>query len=103
SVNLQYATGGNLVFTLESLASVIRKRRAVRAKAKALTSEIRMSAYVLGSLPLLTLSALLIIQPDYLSPLIYDPRGHTILAMAAGGLLLSMITMKKMMKSVTNG
>jgi tight adherence protein B len=55
AINLQYATGGNLVFTLETLASIIRKRRAVRARAKALTSEIRLSAYVLGSLPFMTL------------------------------------------------
>jgi Flp pilus assembly protein TadB len=46
---------------------------------------------------------LLLIQPDYLTPLIYDSRGHVILGMAAGGLLLSMFTMKKMMGSVTNG
>jgi tight adherence protein B len=103
AVNLQYATGGNLVVTLETLSNVIRKHRAVRSKAKAVTSEIRMSAYVLGSLPFLTLGALLLIQPDYLSPLITDPRGHIVLGMAAGGLLLSMITMKKMMASVING
>lgn len=102
SVNLQYATGGNLVFTLETLAGIIRKRRAIRARARALTSEIRLSAYVLGSLPFLTVGALLLIQPDYLTPLIHDPRGHFVLGLAAGGLLLSVITMKKMMGSVTN-
>lgn len=103
AVSLQYATGGNLVVTLETLSNVIRKHRAVRGKAKALTSEIRLSAYVLGSLPFLTLAALLLIQPDYLTPLINDPRGHIILGMAAGGLLLSVFTMKKMMGSVING
>lgn len=103
AVNLQYATGGNLVVTLETLSNVIRKHRAVRNRARAVTSEIRLSAYVLGSLPFLTLGALLLIQPDYLSPLITDPRGHVILGMAAGGLLLSVITMKKMMGSVING
>jgi tight adherence protein B len=103
AVSLQYATGGNLVVTLETLSSVIRKQRAVRSKAKAVTSEIRLSAYVLGSLPFLTLGALLLIQPEYLAPLINDPRGHIVLGMAAGGLLLSMITMKKMMASVING
>jgi tight adherence protein B len=103
AVSLQYATGGNLVVTLETLSNVIRKQRAVRSKAKAVTSEIRLSAYVLGSLPFLTLGALLLIQPEYLAPLINDPRGHIVLGMAAGGLLLSMITMKKMMASVING
>lgn len=103
AVNLQFSTGGNLVFTLETLSNIIRKRHAVRNKAKALTSEIRLSAYVLGSLPFLTLGALLLIQPGYLSPLFYDSRGHAILGMTVGGLLLSVLTMKKMMSSVTNG
>jgi tight adherence protein B len=103
AINLQYSTGGNLVFTLEMLSEIIRKRRAVRSKAKAVTAEIRLSAYVLGSLPFLTVGGLLLIQPDYLAPLIEDPRGHVILGMAAAGLGLSVLSMQKMMASITNG
>lgn len=102
AVGLQHATGGNLVFTLDVLSQIMRKRRAVRLKAKAVTSEIRLSAYVLGSLPLVTSGALLLIQPGYLSPLIDDPRGHVILAIAAGGLILSTLAMNRMMKSVSS-
>lgn len=103
ALNLQFATGGNLVCTLETLSSIIRKQRAVKNKAKAVTSEIRMTAYVLGSLPFLVTGALLLIQPEYLKPLLYDSRGHIVLGMACAGLLASMLTMKKMMESVTNG
>jgi tight adherence protein B len=101
AVALQHATGGNLVNTLDMLSQIMRKRRAVRLKAKAVTSEIRLSAYVLGSLPFVTALVLLILQPGYLNPLIADPRGQIILSMAAGGLLLSVISMKLMMKSVS--
>ena len=54
AVALQHSTGGNLVNTLDVLSQIMRKRRAVRLKAKAVTSEIRLSAYVLGSLPIVT-------------------------------------------------
>jgi len=102
AVVMQHATGGNLAGTLEILSDIIRKRRAVRLKANATTAEIRVSAYVLGSLPLFIVGALLLIQPGYLSPLFVDPRGHVVLAMAVGGLLLAAMSMRQMMRSVTN-
>lgn len=102
AVVLQHVTGGNLAVTLEILSDIIRRRRAVRLKAQATTAEIRVSAYVLGSLPFLIVFALLLIQPGYLSPLVNDPRGHVILVMAAGGLALAGLTMRQMMRSVTN-
>lgn len=102
AVVLQHVTGGNLAATLEILSDIIRRRRAVRLKARATTAEIRVSAYVLGSLPLLIVGALLVIQPGYLSPLVTDPRGHIILIMAGGGLVLAGLTMRQMMRSVTS-
>lgn len=101
AVTLQYSTGGNLVSTLDILASIIRRRRAVRLKAHAATAEIRVSAYVLGSLPLLIIGGLLLVQPGYLSPLFTDTRGHIILAIAVGGMLLAFVTMRQMMRGVT--
>lgn len=101
AVTLQYATGGNLVSTLDILSNIIRRRRAVRLKAHAATAEIRVSAYVLGSLPLLIIGGLLLAQPGYLSPLFTDPRGHLILAIAVGGMLLAFVTMRQMMRRVT--
>jgi tight adherence protein B len=103
AVLLQYSAGGNIASTLEVLSGIMRKRRSVRLKAQSATAEIRLTGYVLGSLPFLTIGALLVIQPGYLNPLFVDPRGHVILAMAAGGLLLSFVTMRQMMRSVTKG
>lgn len=101
AVVLQHMTGGNLAGTLEILSDIVRRRRAVRMKAGATTAEIRVSAYVLGSLPFLIVGALLFIQPGYLTPLFVDPRGHVILAAAAAGVLLAGITMRQMMRSVS--
>jgi tight adherence protein B len=102
AVALQHSTGGNLVNTLDILSQIMRKRRAVRMKAKAVTSEIRLSAYVLGALPFVTSAAILVIQPNYLTPLFNDPRGQMILAIAVGGLVLSVWAMRLMMKSVSS-
>jgi tight adherence protein B len=99
---LQHLTGGNLAATLEVLSDIVRKRRAVRMKAKATTAEIRVSGYVLASLPFLIVLTLLLIQPGYLTPLFTDPRGHIILLMAAGGLAAGGLTMRQMMRSVTS-
>jgi len=101
AVALQYATGGNLVSTLDILSNIIRRRRAVRLKAHAATAEIRVSAYVLGALPLLIIGGLALVQPDYLAPLFTDARGHVILGIAAGGMLLAFLTMRQLMRGVT--
>jgi tight adherence protein B len=103
AVLLQYSAGGNIAATLDMLSGIIRKRRAVRMKAKSATAEIRMTGYLLGSLPFFVVGILLLIQPRYLDPLFADARGHLILAMAAGGLMLSFFTMRQMMRGVVKG
>jgi tight adherence protein B len=100
AVSLQQSAGGNLVSTLEVLSQIMRRRRAVQQKAQAVTAEVRFSAYVLGALPFLTTAALLAIQPDYLAPLFADRRGHVVLGIAGGGLYLSAVTMRQMMRSI---
>jgi tight adherence protein B len=101
AVILQHATGGNLAATLEILSDIVRRRRAIRLKAKATTAEIRVSAYVLGALPFVIVAILAIIQPGYLTPLFADPRGHLILVAAAAALLMAVLSMRQMMRSVT--
>jgi tight adherence protein B len=103
AVALQQATGGNLAATLETLGEIIRKRRAVRLKARAATSEIRMSAIVLGAIPFFIVGALLVVSPGYLEPLISDPRGNFIVGAAILCLCLAFVTMRTMMRSALRG
>jgi tight adherence protein B len=102
AVSLQYATGGNLTQTLEILSEIVRKRRAMRLKAKAASGEIRMTAYTLGSVPIVTTLLLLVSQPGYLVPLWVDPRGRIILGTAGGLLSLAYISMRQMMRGVSS-
>ena len=101
AISLQRATGGNLASTLDILSDIMRKRRAMRLKARATTGEVRMSAYVLGAIPFLVIGGLLVITPDYLQPLIVDSRGNVIIAMAVGSLVIGFATIGRMMRSVT--
>jgi tight adherence protein B len=103
AIALQRAAGGNLATTLDVLSDLMRKRRAMRLKAKASTGEVRMSAYVLGAIPFLVIGGLLIMTPDYLEPLIVDPRGRIIIATAVVSLLMGFGTIRQLMRSVTRG
>jgi tight adherence protein B len=101
AVSLQRATGGNLAATLDILSDIMRKRRAMRLQAKATTGEVRMSAYVLGVIPFFIIGGILVITPDYLRPLIVDPRGKVIIAVAVTSMLIGFGTIRQMMLSVT--
>ena len=100
---IQNSTGGNLIATLEELSQIMRRRQAMRLKAKAASAELRFSAYVLTALPFLIVAALLVIEPDYLSPLFNERGGHLILAIAGGGLFLSFFSMHQITRSLGRG
>lgn len=101
AVALQHMTGGNLVSTLEILADIVRKRRAVRMKARSATSEVRTSAYVLAGLPMVVFIALEVMNPTYLAVLISEPRGHVILMLVGCLLLMAYLSMRYLMRRVT--
>jgi tight adherence protein B len=83
---LQSQSGGSLTETLENLADVVRKRVALKQRAIALSSEARMTMWVLASLPFITGGALAAMNPIYMLVLVNSSVGRTILA--AGLVLL---------------
>jgi len=96
SLSIQQETGGNLAETLDGLASTLRKRKQMKLKIRALSSEARATAYILGSLPILMFGALDVLDPDYISILLNDPRGHFVLGMAASFLFGGVYVMIKL-------
>jgi tight adherence protein B len=98
SLNIQQETGGNLAETLENLAVILRKRKQMKMKVKALSSEARASAYIVGSLPFLMFVGLTAMNPDYMTILFDDPRGNLVLGMAVLSLLTGVGAMIKMGK-----
>lgn len=100
AVALQHATGGNLAASLEILSEIIRKRRALRLKARAVTAEVRMTAYILACIPFVVIGGLLFVQPTYLQPMVEDPRGQVISGVAIASMIAGFLTMRGMMRRV---
>jgi tight adherence protein B len=73
SVGIQSETGGNLAEILDGLASVIRDRRALAQKVKALSSEGKASAMILSLLPIFLISILMLLQPKFYTEKFSDP------------------------------
>ena len=101
AVSLQQRTGGNLASTLEILSEIIRKRRAMRLKARAVTAEVRLSAYVLGAIPIFVIVLFWVLDRSYLEILITDPRGRLLMAVATIMLLFGFGVMRQMMRGVS--
>jgi tight adherence protein B len=71
---IQRETGGNLAETLSNLADVLRKRGQMKLKIRAMSSESKASAYIVGSLPFLVFGAIMYINPTYMSTFFTDDR-----------------------------
>ncbi|TNE40081.1 MAG: type II secretion system F family protein [Alphaproteobacteria bacterium] len=75
AISIQRETGGNLAETLAGLANTLRKRRQIKLKIKAMSSEARASAWIIGSLPFVMFFLLWLANDGYVMKLIEDPRG----------------------------
>lgn len=73
---IQRETGGNLAETLANLGSVLRQRAQMKLKIKAMSSESKASAYIIGSLPFLVFGMICWINFNYMVPFFTgDPAG----------------------------
>lgn len=95
---LQNQTGGTLSDTLDNLAEVIRKRAALKARGKALTSEARASAVILAFLPLVTGGMLYLINPPYITTLFVHETGKKMLGGAVVSLTLGLLLIRAIIR-----
>lgn len=94
ALSLQSQSGGSLTETLDNLADVIRKRVAVKARALALASEAKMTMYVLAALPFIVGIGLTVLNPAYVSQLVFTSTGRIILAIGVGLLTMGIVSMR---------
>ncbi len=87
-LGIQAQAGGNLSEALGNLSTVIRSRKMLREKIKALSSEAKASAIIIGSLPIAVMVLVYITTPSYIMQLFINPTGHLILL--AGGVLMGL-------------
>jgi tight adherence protein B len=71
---IQRETGGNLAETLANLAEVLRKRAQMKLKIRAMSSESKASAYIVGSLPFFVFGMVWMVNQKYLEGFFYEPR-----------------------------
>ena len=71
---IQRETGGNLAETLSNLADVLRKRAQMKLKIRAMSSESKASAYIVGSLPFVVFGLVWSVNPEYLSGFFVEQR-----------------------------
>ena len=70
AIRIQQTVGGKLADVLHTLADYIRAREELRREVSVLTAEGRLSAWVLGALPVVLLFALQVMSPGYLAPML---------------------------------
>jgi len=98
SLSVQRETGGNLGETLGNLSEILRRRRQMSLKIKAMSSEARASAYILGSLPFIMFGIIFMLNPGYETELFTDPRGRVMLGAGLLTMLMGIVVMAKMVK-----
>ena len=95
AVMLQKQTGGNLSDILTRLSYVIRERFRLRGQVKAASAHGRMTAMILGGLPIVTVIALLFVAPGYLDGMVADPDGKKLIAGAIVGQVIGNLIIRK--------
>jgi len=81
---IQRETGGNLAETLSNLSDVLRKRAQMKLKIKAMSSESKASAYIVGALPFIVFGMMYWISPEYIGGFFTEDR---LIVAGLGGLV----------------
>jgi len=97
AIRIQQTVGGKLADLLHTLADFIRAREEVRREVRVLTAEGRMSAWVLGGLPLFLLLAIQVIDPEYMKPM-FQGWGIAVLAATAASVAAGTAIIFRMVK-----
>ena len=95
-LNIQKTTGGNLGEALANLSNVLRGRKILREKIKALSAEAKVSAMIIGSLPIIVMILVTIASPDYMNDLYKTSTGQRNMMIGAGMMVVGTLMMRKM-------
>ncbi|MBN9505083.1 MAG: type II secretion system F family protein [Altererythrobacter sp.] len=95
---IQRETGGNLAETLSNLADVLRKRGQMKLKIRAMSSESKASAYIVGALPFIVFGLIYWVNPGYVGDFFVDER---LIITGLGGLVWMGIGVFVMAKMVS--
>lgn len=95
-VGIQQKAGGNLSEALGNLSRVLRDRKKMKAKVRAMSQEAKASAGIIGALPVAVMTLVYITSPAYITLLFTEKLGHLMLAGSAVWMAMGVLVMKKM-------
>jgi tight adherence protein B len=95
-INIQQKAGGNLSEALQNLSNVLRDRKKMKGKIKAMSSEAKASAGIIGSLPFLVGGAVWFMTPSYMMVLFTTPQGKFIIACSLLWMAIGIFIMRRM-------
>lgn len=95
-LGIQAKTGGNLAEALGNLSTVLRARKLMKEKIKALSAEAIASASIIGCLPPGVVTLISVTSPSYMKPMFTDPRGHLMILGGVIWMTMGILVMRKM-------
>jgi tight adherence protein B len=95
-VSIQQRAGGNLSEALGNLSRVLRDRKKMKAKIRAMSMEAKASAAIIGALPIAVMILVYITSPQYISLLWTEPLGRVMLLGCAIWMSMGIMVMRKM-------
>lgn len=95
-IAIQSRTGGSLSEALGNLSRVLRERKKMKAKIKAMSSEAKASGGIIGALPIFVGAAVYMTSPKYISLLFTHPTGNIVLVVSGVWMLMGILVMRKM-------
>jgi tight adherence protein B len=95
-MTIQAKSGGNLSEALSNLAAVLRDRKRLAGKIKAMSSEAKASAMIIGSLPPVVMGLVWFTTPAYINLLFTEKMGNLMLVGCGVWMGVGIMVMKKM-------
>lgn len=98
AINILKETGGNLAETFFVMADTMRERQKMEKKIKALTAQGMTQAKILSAVPFFLIGIFLIVDKDYIAPVLTTPLGWVLLCIVCGLVGIGYVVMKKMVE-----
>ena len=95
-ISIQQKSGGNLAEGLSNLSTVLRERKKIAEKIKAMSAEAKASAGIIGALPLCVAVLVHLTSPGYMDVLWNTREGHMMLLVSGVWMLIGILVMKRM-------
>jgi tight adherence protein B len=98
AVTIQRESGGNLAELLDKIAGVVRARLALLGEVRTLAAEGKLSAWILGLLPIVTALLIHLLTPQFMALLWTDPAGIRLVGSALLSMAIGVVWMRNIIR-----